>query len=194
MDMQKTAREIGLFESAINLAKVSDSKDVILKVGASMPLPDENVENYIHGIASWLWSFRKRKYMFLVPEITLMEELGRISDSDTEIIAVIPCDLEEDAKTRLLNNLPKEVSVSTLYEPFFPESFFPNNGMIVITGYSAGNRAMILSDAYRLTEHYSDFLGKKAFIPYKTIENAIRYEGWMELNKSRISNEWRLEA
>ena len=194
MDMQKTAREIGLFESAINLAKVSDSKDVILKVGASMPLPDENVGDCISKIARWLWSFRKRKYMFLVPEISLMEELGKINDSDAEIIAVIPCDLEEDARIRLINNLPKGVAVSTLHEPFFPESFFPNNGIIVITGYSAGNRAMILPDTYRLVEHYSDFLGKKAFIPYQTIEYAIRYEGWMELNKSKISNEWRLEA
>ena len=43
MDMQKTAREIGLFETAINLAKVNNSADVIQKVGASMPLPDERI-------------------------------------------------------------------------------------------------------------------------------------------------------
>ena len=37
MDIQKTAREIGLFETAINLAKVSNSADVIQKVGTSIP-------------------------------------------------------------------------------------------------------------------------------------------------------------
>ena len=42
MDMQKTAREIGLFETAVNLVAVCDSSDVQTKVGASMPLPDAN--------------------------------------------------------------------------------------------------------------------------------------------------------
>lgn len=43
MDMQKTAKEIGLFETAVNLVAVCDSSDVQAKVGASMPLPDANI-------------------------------------------------------------------------------------------------------------------------------------------------------
>ena len=40
MDMHRTAKEIGLFLTAINLVAVMDSPDVQDKVGASMPLPD----------------------------------------------------------------------------------------------------------------------------------------------------------
>ena len=79
MDMQKTAREIGLFETGINLSKVSDSNDVILKVGASMPLPDEDITDRISQIAAWLHAFGKSKYMFLTPEIALIEEMSKLS-------------------------------------------------------------------------------------------------------------------
>ena len=47
MNIQKTAREIGIFETAVNLAKVKDSTEVIQKVGAAMPLPDEDIETRI---------------------------------------------------------------------------------------------------------------------------------------------------
>lgn len=44
MDMHRTAKEIGLFFTAINLVAVMDSPDVQDKVGASMPLPDSDTE------------------------------------------------------------------------------------------------------------------------------------------------------
>ena len=65
MDMQRTAREIGLFETAINLVSVYDSSDVHVKVGASMPLPDVRITQNIKSIAEWLVSFRKKKYLFM---------------------------------------------------------------------------------------------------------------------------------
>ena len=40
MDMLKTVREIGFFETGCNLVKVIDSKDVQAKAGEVMPLPD----------------------------------------------------------------------------------------------------------------------------------------------------------
>lgn len=76
MDMQKTIREIGMFETAVNLAKVSGSADVVQKVGASMPLPDEGIGIRVGQIAEWLLDFGKSKYMFLTPEIALIEEMG----------------------------------------------------------------------------------------------------------------------
>ena len=123
MDMQKTAREIGLFETAVNLAKVSNSADVIQKVGASMPLPDEGIVVRVGRVAEWLLSFGKDKYMFLTPEIALIEEMGKLSNKKTQVIIAVPCDLDSEAKERLKNNLPHGVSV--LEEPYFPQSFFP---------------------------------------------------------------------
>lgn len=193
MDMQKTAREIGLFETGINLSKVCDSNDVILKVGASMPLPDEDITDRISQIAAWLHAFGKSKYMFLTPEIALIEEMSKLSSRE-EVIIAIPCDLEREAKERLRNNLPRGIEVTILEEPYFPQSFFPGNGLMVVCGYSAGGRSMVLPDTYRMVEHYSGFLGKKVFIPYKELETAARYDGWLEVSQQRLSKKWRSES
>ena len=189
--MQKTVREIGMFETAVNLAKVSNSVDVVQKVGASMPLPDDGIEGRVGQISEWLLSFGKSKYMFLTPEIALIQEIGKRSNNKIEIIIAVPCDLDSEAKERLSNNLPHEVIVTILEEPYFPQSFFPGNGMIVISGYLGGDRAMILPDTYRMAEHYSGFLGKKVFVPYRELDAAIRYDGWMEISKQRLSEKWR---
>ena len=194
MDMQKTIREIGLFETAVNLAKVSGSADVVQKVGASMPLPDEGIGIRVGQIAEWLLDFGKSKYMFLTPEIALIEEMGKRSGNKTEVIIVVPCNLNPEAKERLRNNLPHGVVVTVLEEPYFPQAFFPGNGMMVISGYLGGDRAMVLPDTYRMVEHYSGFLGKKVFVPYKEIDSAIRYDGWMEINQQRLSGKWRTGA
>lgn len=193
MDMQKTAREIGLFETGINLSKVCNSTNVIQKVGASMPLPDEDIVDRIPQIAAWLHSFGKSKYMFLTPEIALIEEMSKISNQE-EVIIAIPCDLEEEAKERLRNNLPRNIEVTILEEPYFPQSFFPGNGLMVVCGYAAGGRPMVLPDTYRMVEHYSGFLGKKVFIPYKDLETAARYDGWLEVSQKRLSEKWRSES
>lgn len=193
MDMQKIAREIGLFETGINLSKVCNSTDVIQKVGASMPLPDEDIVDRIPQIAAWLHSFGKSKYMFLTPEIALIEEMSKLSNQE-EVIIAIPCDLEEEAKERLRNNLPRNIEVTILEEPYFPQSFFPGNGLMVVCGYAAGGRTMVLPDTYRMVEHYSGFLGKKVFIPYKDLETAARYDGWLEVSQQRLSKKWRSES
>jgi len=193
MDMQKTAREIGLFETGINLSKVCNSTDVIQKVGTSMPLPDEDIADRLSQIATWLNSFGKSKYMFLTPEIALIEAMSKLS-SQSEVIIAIPCDLEEEAKERLRNNLPRGIEVTILEEPFFPQSFFPGNGLMVVCGYSADGRPMVLPDTYRMVEHYSGFLGKKVFIPYKELGTAARYDGWLEVSQQRLSTKWRSEA
>ncbi len=194
MDMQKTAREIGLFETAVNLARVSSSTDVVQKVGASMPLPDEDIRVRVGQVAKWLLSFDKSKYMFLMPEIALIEEMGKLARGETEVVIAVPCDLDLEAKERLSKNLPQGVSVTILEEPYFPQSFFPSNGMLVISGYLGGDRAMVLPDTYRMVEHYSGFLGKKAFVPYEELDSAARYDGWMEISQQRLSVKWRRKS
>ena len=193
MDMQKTAREIGLFETAVNLVAVCDSSDVQTKVGASMPLPDANITKNIKFIAEWLVSFGKKKYLFMTPEIALIEAMAKLVDHDTEIIFIIPCDMDLETKERLKNNLPNQLKVSVLEEPFFPGNFFPGNGMIVVSGYMAGDRAMVLADTYRLIEHYNGFLGKRAFVPYCELTSAYRYDGWLEVGQKRLNISWRAE-
>lgn len=193
MNLLKTAREIGFFETAINLAKVSNSADVIQKVGVSMPLPDEDINTKMTQIAKWLLSFGKSKYMFLMPEIALIDEIYKLTDRHIEVIIAVPCDLEQDAKERLSNNLPHGITVTILEEPYFPQSFFPGNGMMVVSGYLGGGRTMVLPDTYRMVEHYNGFLGKKVFIPYVELDTAMRHNEWMEISPQRLSAKWRSE-
>lgn len=194
MDVRKTAREIGLFETAINLAQVEDSEDVIQKVGACLPLPDRGVGEATSRIAQWLLGFHKGKYMLLTPEIALAEEMARQAGGrELELIFAVPCDMDPEAKERLEHNLPREIPVTILEEPYFPEGFYPGNGMMVICGYSGGGRPMVLPDTYRMANHYQGFLGKKVFVPYVELETASRYEGWMELGRQQFRGEWRGE-
>lgn len=193
MDMQRTAREIGLFETALNLVAVRDSSDVRAKVGTSMPMPDASIMQNIKSIAEWLVSFQKKKYLFMTPEIALAEAMAELVDYDMEIIFLVPCDMDIEAKERLKNNLPNQMNVSILEEPFFPSNFSPGNGMIVVSGYMAGDRAMVLADTYRLIEHYNGFLGKRAFAPYCELTSAYRYDGWLEVGQQRLNTRWRAE-
>lgn len=191
MDMHKTAKEIGLFLTAINLATVMNSPDVQDKVGASMPLPDSDTERKVSNIVKWLVGFGKRNYMFLTPEIALIEELLKQTDDKAEITVTVPCDLDQEIKERLQNNLPHGATVELLEEPHFPANLYPRNGMIVTCGYLGGDRQMVMADTYRMVEHYSSFLGKKVFIPYVELSSATRYDGWMEIIQDRITEKWR---
>lgn len=193
MDMHKTAKEIGLFLTAINLVEVMNSPDVQDKVGASMPLPDPDIERRISDIVKWLTGFGKRKYMFLTPEIAVIEELLRQTDNKAEVTIAVSCDLDQEIKERLRNNLPRGATVELLEEPHFPVNLYPSNGMIVTCGYLAANRAMVMADTFRMVEHYNSFLGKKVFIPYIELSSATRYDGWMEVGQQRISEIWRNE-
>lgn len=192
MDIQKTACEIGLFETALNLSFVLDSTDVKDKVGTLMPLPSFDVRDRIEKAAEWLLSFGKRKYMFLTPEIALVEAMIDKSERDFEIIFAVPANMETEAKNRLQNNLPKKIVITILEEPFFPTNFLPGNGMIIATGYTAGGHDMVFADTYRLIEHYNGFLGRKVFLPYVEISSAYRYDNWLEVNQKNLNLRWRV--
>lgn len=125
------------------------------------------------------------------PEIALVEAMTDITD-DIEIIFAIPCDMDEDVKERLVQNIPKKANATVLEEPFFPKVFFPGNGMIVASGYSACDRSMVLVDTYRMLEHYSGFLGKKVFLPFVELDTAARYDGWLEVDSRKVSIKWRV--
>lgn len=192
MDMLKTVREIGFFETGYNLVEVLGSKDVQVKAGEVMPLPDKTLPENSEKIAEWLSAFGKQKYMMFTPEIRLIDHLSKYGEQN-EALILVPCDMESEVQERLTANLPKSMQVSLLKEPYFPEAFYPCNGLLVACGYLAGGRLMVLPETYRMIDHYSGFLGKKVFIPYVEFEDAVRYEGWMEVNQDGFSTVWRAE-
>lgn len=138
----------------------------------------------------WLYSFNKEKYLFLTPEIALIENIKN-RKVDDEAIIVVPCDMELDIKDRLRNNLPTNMSVSLLEEPYFPDEFYPGNGLIVVCGYASGSRTIVLPETYRMIEHYGSFLGKKVFIPYAHCPGSYHYNGWIEVDSGKFNAIWR---
>lgn len=177
MDMLKTVREIGFFETGNNLVEVLSSEDVQVKAGEVMPLPNKELIENTSRIADWLAAIGKQKYMPLTPEIRLIDCLVK-HGGENEAIVLVPCGMEKEIKERLSVNLPKGMRVSLLEEPYFPDTFYPDNGLMVACGYVAGGRLMVLPETYRMIDHYSGFLGKKVFIPYVELEEAVRYDGW----------------
>lgn len=118
-----------------------------------MPLlVGDNAES-ISKITDWLHGFGKTKYMFLTPEIVLNEELAKTTAGNEEAVITVPCGMDTEVRESLGSNLPPGMKVSLQEEPFFPEAFCPGNGLIVICGYSAGGRAMVLLGTYRMAEH-----------------------------------------
>lgn len=190
MDMLKTVREIGFFETSSNLVNVIDSCDIQAKVGNIMPLPTAEFVEKIPKIAEWLTSFGKDRYLFFTPEIALVDKLAE-QNRTSEAIILVPCDMDTEVKERLKGNLPKTMNVSLLAEPYFPGGFYPGNGLLIICGYLAGGRMMVLPETYRMIEHYSGFLGKKVFVPYVELHDSVRYDGWMEVGNDKINLVWR---
>lgn len=192
MDLRKIVREIGFFETSKNLVEVLNSEDVKEKAGTVMPLPGMDIVLDTEEIAKSLVECKKKKYIFMSPEIALVENMALMDDMG-EVIFLIPCGMEKEVEERLKSNLPKKMQVSIWKEPYFPEGVFPSNGMIIVCGYMAGNRLMVLPETYRMIEHYGGFGGKKVFIPYTHIPESIRYSGWMEININKFDVIWRTE-
>lgn len=195
MDNIRTSQEIGLIQTAINLASVCNSDEVVNEVGMTMPMPAINIREQVPEIVDWLRCFGKSKYLFLTPEIALIEEIGNREDcTREEAIIALPGDLEPDMQERIRNNIPRNIKVTIQSEYEIPRAFYPSNGMIVICGYVAGGRLMVMPETYRLIGRYSEFLGKKVFIPYQELDIAARYGHWMEISPDSLSVRWRAES
>ena len=181
MDSRTSAREFGFFETCLNLEKVMDRREVREQAGAYMPLPDNDVAAHVQAAAEWLHGLGKTRYMFLTPELALMDELEKLSQN-AEMIVTIPHDMDPEVRERLQNNLPKQVETTLLEEAFTLTNFYPSNSVIVICGYLGGGRPMVMHDTYRMAAQYSRFYGKIVFVPFAVLDSALRYDGWRELS------------
>lgn len=195
MDAIKTVREIGTFMANENIVAVIDSEDVRSKVGAVMPLPGNDFEEYMDRAADYVASFGKSKYMFFSSEMGLIERLPSCKDR-TESIIMVPGDMDPEIKERIKDNLPKNMNVALLDETKYPESvgieFRPRNGIIIVSGYLAGDRIMVLPETYRLINSYCNgFMGKVVFVPYTSIQESTRYTDWLEVGADKFNEIWR---
>ena len=190
MDILKTVREIGCFETGYNIIQVMSNCAIPEKINKSMPLPDDSFVESLENLSHWLASLGKNKFLFLNPEIAVIERFSGNAPPDTEAIIIVPDDMDNEMRERLSVNLPQIINVSTLPEPFFPNAFYPSNGVVIASGYLANNRPMVLPETYRLIDHYWGFKGKRIFIPYVTIPTPIPYDEWIEIDARKFSMIW----
>ena len=192
MDILKTIREIGHFETSINLANYMKSNDVIEQIGHSFPLQDNSIVSKTDTASIWLARFYKNKYFFLTPELAIIESMIKYVPKSTEFLILKPSDMDEEVFERLNHNRPRGAHVSFINEPFPCEDFYPDNGMIVICGYIAGEHLMVLPETYRAANHYyNEFRGKICFVPFAEEAAASRYANWIELNPQMNLIVWR---
>lgn len=190
MNVLRTAEEIGLVQVGLNVAELLSSEELRNKVGAVMPLPSIKLKDNVEKMVAWIAELGKSKLMFLTPEIALFDIIPKYI-ADAEVIALVLCSMDDEVKGRLAENIPANVTVSLLNEPYFPDEFIPSNGVIVACGYMANGRLMVLPETYRLIEHYKDFYGKFVFLPYVKIDEFIKYEEWIEINPDKFNLIWR---
>lgn len=190
MDILKTAREIGCFETGYNIIQVLDNGAISEKIGCCMPLPDGTLIDSLEYFSHWLIGIGKNKFLFLNPEIAVIERMARYAPLDTEAIIVVPVDMDNETRGRLSGNLPPNLKVSVLPEPFFPNEFYPSNGVVIASGYLANHRPMVLQETYRLIDHYCGFKGKRIFISYVTIPTLAQYDEWIEIDARKFSMVW----
>ncbi len=190
MNVLRTAEEIGLVQVGLNVAELLSSEELRNKVGAVMPLPSIKLKDNVEKMVAWIAELGKSKLMFLTPEIALFDIIPKYI-ADAEVIVLVPCSMDDEVKGRLAENIPANVTVSLLNEPYFPDEFIPSNGVIVAYGYMANGRLMVLPETYRMIEHYKDFYGKFVFLPYVKIDEFIKYEEWIEINPDKFNLIWR---
>ena len=188
-DLRKVAMEIGIMQQAENLSHVCSSQELQSWASGFMPLPQGDMATRIDEISKWLIAFKKDRYLFLMPEIALAEAMA---EQVHEIFFIIPSTMDAKIRERIENNLPKKGKVQVLHEMDPHGNFFPEDTMLVVSGYLGGDRLMILEETIRATEQHSmSFYGRKAFVPYVELDAAVRYDGWMELARERINAVWR---
>lgn len=190
MNVLRTAEEIGLVQVGLNVAELLSSEELRNKVGAVMPLPSIKLKDNVEKMVAWIAELGKSKLMFLTPEIALFDIIPKYVVG-AETIILVPCSMDDEVKARLTENIPTNMTVSLLNEPYFPDEFIPSNGVIVACGYMANGRLMVLPETYRMIEHYKDFYGKFAFLPYVKIDEFIKYEEWIEINPDKFNLIWR---
>ena len=156
-----------------------------------MPLPDEDIKVKAMQVAKSLINTGKRRFLFFLPEIMIIDEMAKIAAGSIEVFIPEPYMLDNEARERLGNNLTHEFKAEIIEERNIPKYIHPGDGMMVVTGYLAGERLMVLPDVSIMFENSSKIMCRKVFAPYVELDSSLRYEGWMELSSQEISGVWR---
>lgn len=195
MDLIAVINEVGLFEASANLAGI-DHSVLAAALDGQMPLPPISCAEAAASAANWLLSFNKTRFMFLTPEIQLIEAMSAQTQRPLVCEYVLPFNVDPEIKGRLQANLPtiRTIRVSTLDEPAFPVDFYPSNGLIVACGFTSGHRAMVLPETYRMLNHYKDFRGHIVFCSVFDAKDVCSFDTWLQAPNGVFSHQLRSDS
>ena len=123
MNIREIVKEVGYFETSLNLLPALGSADAAERIAADMPLPSADIGERIEAYAKGIAKKGKKKIFLLTPEIALIEKLAEYPENIESVLIVLPSDMDPEMCERIGKNLLKTVDIQLIREPFFRRIF-----------------------------------------------------------------------
>ena len=118
MNIREIVKEVGYFETSLNLLPALGSADAAERIAADMPLPSADIGERIEAYAKGIAEKGKKKIFLLTPEIALIEKLAEYPENIESVLIVLPSDMDPEMCERIGKNLLKTVDIQLIREPF----------------------------------------------------------------------------
>ena len=180
-DLKSNIGETGLFKTFSVLNKYKEDEVLLDKVSMDVPLVDVDVDKIAMRVKNELCKLRKKRFLFLTPEIAIIEQFAE-KDGVEEIIVSLPTDYPMETYERICNNMPRNIKVSFITEIEIPENFSITDSAIVAFGCYDGDRALLLNKTTRMLEKYRSFYGCKILAACGKNISGLCPAGWNYVN------------
>lgn len=188
IDIKSNINETGVVETLYVLHNYTNSSEITNDASLHLPIPDDDIHNKLNSIVNSLAELKKKKFLFLTPEIAVIERLDAVECVE-EVIICLPSDYDEDTYERIFNNKPVNVKITFIKENEVPLDFNGKNAAIVAFGFCDDERALVLNYNYRMMERYKAFYGYKILVSCGNHMSNARPVGWTPVNTYEFFNE-----
>ena len=194
IDIKSNINETGIVETLCVLHNHASDPEIMIDASFHLPVPKDDIHNKLNSIVESLAGLKKKKLLFLTPEIAVIERLDTIECIE-EVIICLPSDYEEDTYERIFNNKPivfdgkpVDIKITFIKENEVPLDFTGNNAAIVVFGFCDDERALILNYNYRMMERYKAFYGYKILVSCGNHMSSARPVNWTPINTHEFFN------
>ncbi|MBQ6686893.1 MAG: hypothetical protein IJN03_00025 [Bacilli bacterium] len=187
-NIENNVTETGIMETLCVLNNHKQDYEIIANASLYLPIPEDDIHAKLDEIVDNLCRLKKEKFLFLTPEIAIIEKLCDKKDVK-EILVCLPSGYNEETYERIFNNKPTGIKVTFINENEVPLNFTGNNAAIVGFGFCDNERAIILNYNYRMMERYKSFYGYRILVSCGKDMSNTRPIGWTPINIYTFFNE-----
>jgi len=187
-NIENNVTETGILETLCILNNHKSDYEIISNASLYLPIPRDDIHSKVDEIVDNLCRLKKEKFLFLTPEIAIIEKLCN-TDTVKEIFVCLPSDYNEETYERIFNNKPSGIKVTFIKENEIPLNFTGNNAAIIGFGFCDKERAIILNHNYRMMERYKSFYGYRILVSCGKDMSNSRPIGWTPINIYTFFNE-----